>query len=107
MGIEQRAHKRHDVVLPVSFQWGGQKHSVRSVNVSAGGMLVEMDDPPPTDERLDFIIELAQEGGDRQLKLTGTVVHLFGPGFGFRFDRITDYEEELSLLEAHLALYDD
>jgi hypothetical protein len=107
MGIEKRAHQRHDLVLPITFWWGGEQHAVRSVNVSAGGMLVEMDDPPPTDEQLDSIIEIAQEDGVRQLKLSGTVVHLFGPGFGFRFDRVTDYEEELGILEAYLALHDD
>lgn len=108
MGIEKRQHRRHDLQLPVQFEWEGETHDVRSVNVSAGGMLIEMDDPPPTDELLDFRIHLGRDGDpeERELRVRGCVVRLGGPGFGIRFDRVDEYEEELAYLEAFLALYD-
>lgn len=67
---ERRKHKRFDLSLVLAFQWGTKKDTLRTVDVSLGGIRIQTDTPIPIDEKLDLII-LIEDGA---IKPVGKVV---------------------------------
>ncbi len=103
-GAEQRAHPRIDLKLPVQFEFDDEVFDVQSVNVSAGGMLVELDHAPPEQMALNFRIWLRDDDDrDEPLELKGTVVRFGGGTIAIRFDRMDSYAAELAALERYLT----
>jgi hypothetical protein len=58
---ERRRHKRFELSLALAYQWGMMKGTLRTVDVSLGGVKIQSDTPIPVDERLDLIILLKNE----------------------------------------------
>ncbi|NIS63407.1 MAG: hypothetical protein GTO13_22780, partial [Proteobacteria bacterium] len=58
---ERRRHKRFDLSLALAYQWGMTKETLRTVDVSLGGIKIQTDTPIPVDERLDLIILIKNE----------------------------------------------
>jgi hypothetical protein len=58
---ERRRHKRLEMSLALAYHWGLLKGTLRTVDVSLGGVKIQSDIPMPVDERLDFIILLENE----------------------------------------------
>lgn len=100
---DQRQHERFDLALPIQFEFNARFYDVFSVNISEGGMFVDISTPPPQEESLWFRIWLGPRDleGTRYLDLKGTVVHLgpqIGMGMGIRFDHVDDNAAELTAL---------
>lgn len=53
---ERRRHKRFELSLALAYQWGMLKDTLRTVDVSLGGVRIQTETPIPVDERLDLII---------------------------------------------------
>jgi len=53
---ERRRHKRFELSLALAYQWGMLKDTLRTVDVSLGGVRIQTETPIPIDERLDLII---------------------------------------------------
>jgi hypothetical protein len=53
---ERRRHKRFELSLALAYQWGMLKGTLRTVDVSLGGVRIQTETPMPIDERLDLII---------------------------------------------------
>jgi hypothetical protein len=58
---ERRRHKRFELSLALAYQWGMTKGTLRTVDVSLGGIKIQTDTPIPVDERLDLIILIENE----------------------------------------------
>ena len=67
---ERRRHKRFELSLALAYQWGTKKDTIRTVDVSLGGIKIQTDSPITVDERLDLIILIENEA----IKPTGKVV---------------------------------
>ncbi len=67
---ERRRHKRFKLSQALSYQWGMKKGTLRTVDVSMGGVRIQTDRPIPVHERVDLIILLAYEA----IKPIGKVV---------------------------------
>lgn len=107
-GPNKRAHQRYDVRLPILLQReNGETTELESINVSVGGLFLEMKDPPPQNELLRFSLRLGDTPDARTIHLHGHVVHFGALGVGIRFDTVDDFAHELLQLEAFLGLLDD
>ena len=53
---ERRRHKRFELSLATAYQWGMTRGTLRTVDLSLGGVKIQSDGPIPVDERLDLII---------------------------------------------------
>ncbi len=58
---ERRRHKRFELSLAMAYHWGMLKGTLRTCDVSLGGVKIQPDTPMPVDERLDLIILLENE----------------------------------------------
>jgi len=58
---ERRRHKRFELSLALAYQWGMTKGTLRTVDLSLGGVKIQSDIPIPVDERLDLIILIENE----------------------------------------------
>ncbi|MFQ6078522.1 MAG: PilZ domain-containing protein [Thermodesulfobacteriota bacterium] len=58
---ERRRHKRFDLSLALFYQWGMTKGTLRTVDLSLGGVRIQTNTPIPVDERLDLIILIKNE----------------------------------------------
>jgi hypothetical protein len=58
---ERRKHTRFKLSLPLAYQRGPEKDTLRTVDLSLGGIRIETDSPIPVDERLDLILLLEYE----------------------------------------------
>jgi hypothetical protein len=68
--VERRRHKRYELSLALAYQWRAEKDTLRTVDVSMGGIKVRTDTPFPTDESFNLIILL----GNAVIKPIGKVV---------------------------------
>ncbi len=69
----QRSEQRYHVQLPCTLRWGEQARPGIVLNLSIGGMFVEVDEPPPRD--VDLRIELTVPTFDGVIALTGAATH--------------------------------
>jgi hypothetical protein len=67
---ERRRHKRFELSLAMAYQWGMMKDTLRTVDLSLGGVKIQTDIPIPIDERFDLTILL----GNEAIKPMGKVV---------------------------------
>ena len=67
---ERRRHKRFELSLALAYQWGMTKGTLRTIDLSLGGVKIQTDGPIPVDERLDLIILFENEA----IKPMGRVV---------------------------------
>ncbi|UCD72250.1 MAG: PilZ domain-containing protein [Syntrophobacterales bacterium] len=67
---ERRKHKRFELSLALAYQWGWTKGTLRTVDLSLGGIKIQTDGHIPIDERLDLIILFENEA----IKPIGKVV---------------------------------
>lgn len=58
---ERRKYPRFDLSLALVYQWGDIKDKVRTVDLSLGGIKIQIDSPIPINESLDLIILLQNE----------------------------------------------
>ena len=58
---ERRRHKRFELSLATAYQWGMTRGTLRTVDLSLGGVKIQTDGPIPVDERLDLIILFENE----------------------------------------------
>jgi uncharacterized protein (TIGR02266 family) len=72
-GQERRALRRYPVKLVVRFGTVDQLRKEHVTNISAGGMFIKTDKPPPMDEVVQVTIDLP--GGGRPVEAKATVVH--------------------------------
>jgi len=78
---ERRRHKRFQLSLALAYQWGMTKGTLRTVDVSLGGIKIQADLPIPVDEKLDLIILIENEA----VKPLGRVVRS-APSSNRRYD---------------------
>jgi hypothetical protein len=81
-----RESPRLDVQLPVTVSTAGQTIASRTVNVSAGGALLEGTAFGARDATVEVTIEMPQGGGD--VKASGTIVRTIPEGTAIRFTEI-------------------
>jgi hypothetical protein len=67
---ERRRYPRFKLPLALAYTWGATKDTLRTVDVSLGGTMIQTDSPIPVDERLNLIILLENEA----IKPRGKVV---------------------------------
>ena len=67
---ERRRHKRFELSLAMAYQWGMMKDTLRTADLSLGGVKIQTDIPIPIDERFDLTILL----GNEAIKPMGKVV---------------------------------
>lgn len=67
---ERRSHPRFELSRALAYQWGMTKGTLRTVDLSLGGVKIQTDGPIPVDERLDLIILFENEA----IKPMGRVV---------------------------------
>lgn len=67
---ERRRHKRFELSRALAYQWGMTKGTLRTVDLSLGGVKIQTDSPIPVGDRLDLIILLEYEA----IKPMGKVV---------------------------------
>ncbi len=58
---ERRRHRRFELSLALAYQWGIAKGTLRTVDLSLGGVKIQSDIPIPVDEMLDLIILIENE----------------------------------------------
>ncbi len=58
---ERRRYPRFDLSLALAYQWGDIKDTLRIVDLSLGGIKMQIGSPIPVDESLDLIILLENE----------------------------------------------
>jgi hypothetical protein len=58
---ERRRHKRFELSLALAYHWGMLRGTLRTSDVSLGGVKIQADTPMPVDERLELIILLENE----------------------------------------------
>jgi hypothetical protein len=58
---ERRRHKRFELSLTLAYQWGMMKGTLRTVDLSLGGVKIQTTIPIPVDERLDLTILMRNE----------------------------------------------
>ncbi len=58
---ERRRHKRFELSLALAYQWGMTKGTLRTVDLSLGGVKIQADVPIPIDEKLHLIILIENE----------------------------------------------
>jgi len=67
---ERRRYKRFKLSRALVYQWGMTKGTLRTVDLSLGGVRIQTDSPIPVGDRLDLIILLEYEA----IKPMGKVV---------------------------------
>jgi hypothetical protein len=67
---ERRKYPRFELSQALAYQWGVTKGTLRTVNVSLGGIKIQIDSFIPVDERLDLILLLEFEA----IKPVGKIV---------------------------------
>lgn len=67
---ERRRHKRYELSLALAYQWGAARDTLRTVDVSLGGIKVRTDSPFPIDQSLRLTILI----GNAAIKPVGKVV---------------------------------
>jgi uncharacterized protein (TIGR02266 family) len=72
-GQERRVLRRYPVKLVVRFGTVDQLRKEHATNISAGGMFIKTDQPPPMHEMVQVTIDLP--GGGRPIEAKATVVH--------------------------------
>lgn len=92
---ERRRYQRAPVSLRMHCQWDGHRGYAQTVNLSASGALLEMDNPPGVNTRVKLELELP--GHPKPLQLGGSVVRLVaGRGLAVRFDyRQPEHHQEV------------
>jgi hypothetical protein len=58
---ERRRHARFELSQALAYQWGAKKGTLRTVDLSLGGVKIQTHSPIPVDERLDLILLLEHE----------------------------------------------
>ncbi len=58
---ERRRHPRFELSQALAYQWGVTKGTLRTVDVSLGGVKIQIDSPIPVNERLNIILLLEFE----------------------------------------------
>jgi len=58
---ERRRHPRLKLSQALAYEWGETGGTVRTVDLSLGGIKIQTDSPIPVDERLDLILVLDYE----------------------------------------------
>ena len=58
---ERRRYPRFGLSLALAYQWGDIKDTLRTVDLSLGGIKIQIGSPIPIDESLDLIILLENE----------------------------------------------
>jgi hypothetical protein len=81
-----RESPRLDVQLPVTVTAGGQTITSHTVNVSAGGALLEGAAFGKRDTTVEVVIEMPQDGDE--VKATGIIVRTIPEGTAIRFTEI-------------------
>lgn len=81
-----RESPRLDVQLPVTVSAGGQTIASRTVNVSAGGALLEGAGFGARDAAVEVVIEMPHDGPE--VKASGTIVRTIPEGTAIRFTEI-------------------
>jgi uncharacterized protein (TIGR02266 family) len=76
-GQERRVLRRYPVKLVVRFGTLDQLRKEHATNISAGGMFIKTDQPPPMDATVQVTIDLP--GGGRPVEAKATVVHRVTP----------------------------
>jgi len=91
---ERRRYARVPVSVPVICVWGDKRITAKTVDVSAGGLLATMGNPPPvgTEVSVDFKLPVAGE-----FSFQGEVVRSSGTQLGLKFARVS--AEQRSLLK--------
>jgi hypothetical protein len=59
--VERRKHVRFELSQVLVYQWGATRGTLRTVDVSLGGIKIQTDSPIPVDETLDLILLLEYE----------------------------------------------
>ncbi len=88
---ERRVGGRHALGLDVTLHVGGGGRSLRgqSIDISATGMLIRLDEPLPHGRRVDLVISGPRLSGP--IATSGLVVHnVRGVGVGVRFTPRTE-----------------
>lgn len=67
---ERRKYPRFELSRALAYQWGMTKGTLRTIDVSLGGVKIQTDSPIPVGDRLDLIILLEYEA----IKPMGKVV---------------------------------
>ncbi len=67
---ERRRYPRFELSQALAYQWGPTKGTLRTVDVSLGGIKIQIDSPIPVDERVDLILLLEFEA----IKPVGKIV---------------------------------
>jgi len=67
---ERRRYPRFKLSQALAYQWGVTKGTLRTVDVSLGGIKIQIDSPIPVDERLELILLLEYEA----IKPVGKIV---------------------------------
>jgi hypothetical protein len=88
---ERRKYPRFELSQALAYQWGVTKGTLRTIDVSLGGVKIQTDSPIPVGDRLDLIILLEYEA----IKPMGKVVraNLSSSGkydVGICFETISD-----------------
>jgi hypothetical protein len=78
---ERRRHKRFELSLALAYQWGMAKETLRTVDLSLGGVKIQTEIPILVDEMLDLIILIENEA----VKPMGRVVRS-DPSSNQRYD---------------------
>ena len=97
MSIEDRKHERVSTrfIVRVTFGAGDRALEARCLNLSEGGLFLQMDHPPP--KGMNITLALHLESIDRTVHLKGVVTWTrpempdpqFSPGAGIRFDSLS------------------
>jgi c-di-GMP-binding flagellar brake protein YcgR len=58
---ERRRYPRFELSQALAYQWGVTKGTLRTVDLSLGGIKIQTDSPIPVDERWDLILLLKYE----------------------------------------------
>jgi hypothetical protein len=81
--MERREHKRHDLAAPVKFSWELADGTVSegtgiTRDLSAGGLFVMADDPPPAGATVQFEVDLetGRLGSGVNIRAKGQVIRV-------------------------------
>ncbi len=103
MGIENRRHERIDSqwLVHITDTAGSEVREATCLNLSEGGLFVQMPEPPPKGSTLR--LELRLDPMDETVRVDGTVVRVLPempdspirPGVGMRFEGMSDTTRDL------------